>query len=40
MVAIKFFRLRQGVLTAVEDLCDENRIVENETQTLDGLAEK
>ena len=28
MVAIKFFRLQQGVLTAVEDFCDEDRIAE------------
>ena len=35
-----FFRLRQIVLTAMEDFYDEDRIVEIGTQTLDGLPEK
>ena len=40
MVAGKFFQLRQGVLTAVEDFYDEDKIAEKGTQTLDGLPEK
>ena len=40
VVVGKFFRLRQGVLTAMEDSRDKDRIAEKGTQTLDGLSEK